>query len=122
VHQTTKKKVVHQARKRKRQHKAVQHVATTPTVQAHVKSESVVKVNAIPTAAVATNAADAARRSLIITGMGLAALLFLLVLAVPATTARFTPPGRVLMDHQTDLVLVGVAILVLTALLFAVTS
>jgi len=26
------------------------------------------------------------------------------------------------MDHQTDLVLVGVAILVLTALLFAVTS
>ena len=50
------------------------------------------------------------------------ALLFFIVLAVPATAARFTPPGRVLMDHQTDLVLIGVAILLITALLFAVTG
>jgi hypothetical protein len=39
---------------------------------------------------------------------------------VPSTAARYTPPGRVLMDHQTDFVLVGIAVLLLTALLFAV--
>lgn len=121
THHVTKKKAVHHIRKHKR-HKRVQHVITTPKVTTHVKSASIAKVNAIPTAAVATNATDAVRRSLIITGMGLAAILFLLVFAVPATGARFTPPGRVLMDHQTDLVLVGIAILVLTALLFAITS
>jgi hypothetical protein len=48
--------------------------------------------------------------------------MFLLVVTVPATAARFTPPGRALMDHQTDLVLIGVALLLLTALLFYVTS
>jgi outer membrane biosynthesis protein TonB len=112
------KKPVHRARK----HKRARHVATTPKAKAQVKPANVVKVSGVPTAAVTPTASDAVRRSLIITGMGLAALLFLLVFAVPATGARFTPPGRVLMDHQTDLVLVGVAILVLTALLFAVTS
>jgi hypothetical protein len=115
------KKAVRHARAHKRRHKRVQHVVTTK-LHAQVKHASVVKVSGVPTAAVATNASDAIRRSLVITGMGLAALLFLLVLAVPATAARFTPPGRVLMDHQTDLVLVGVAILLLTALLFAVTG
>src|SRR5262249_5245527 len=59
-------------------------------------------------------------RSLVIAGIGLAALLFLLAVAVPSTAARYTPPGRLLMDHQTDLVLVGVALLLLAALLFAV--
>jgi hypothetical protein len=41
---------------------------------------------------------------------------------VPATAARFTPPGRVLMDHQTDLLLIGIALLLLTALLFYLTN
>jgi hypothetical protein len=115
-------KAVHHARKHKRAHKRVQHVVTTPKVHAQVKDASVVKINGVPTAAVTTNSSDGIRRSLVITGIALAALLFLLVLALPATAARFTPPGRVLMDHQTDLVLIGVAILVLTALLFAVTG
>jgi hypothetical protein len=114
------KKVVHHARPHKRRHKRPQ---PAPKVHAQVKDASVVKINGVPTAAVTTaNASDALRRSLVIAGIGIAALLFLLVLAVPATAARFTPPGRVLMDHQTDLVLVGVAILLLTALLFAVTG
>ena len=95
---------------------------TSDKVHAQVKHESVVKINGVPTAAVTTDASDAIRRSLVIAGIGLAALLFLLVLAVPATAARFTPPGRVLMDHQTDFVLVGVAILLLTALVFALTG
>jgi hypothetical protein len=115
------KKVVHHARAHKRRHKRPQPAAVAPKVHSQVKDASVVKINAVPTAAVTTNASDPIRRSLVIAGIGIAALLFLLVLAVPATAARFTPPGRVLMDHQTDLVLVGVAVLLLTALLFAVT-
>jgi hypothetical protein len=122
VHKSTKR-VVHHVRAHRRRHKRVQHVVvTTPKVHAQVKHASVVKIKDVPTAAVATNASDALQRSLVISGIGLAAILFLLVLAVPATTARFTPPGRVLMDHQTDLVLTGLAILLLTALLFAVTG
>jgi hypothetical protein len=116
------KKAVHHARAHKARHKRVEHVVTTPKVKTHVKQASVVKINGVPTAAVTTSASDAIRRSLVIAGIGLAALLFLLVLAVPATAARFTPPGRVLMDHQTDLVLVGVAILLVTALLFGITA
>ena len=113
------KKVVHHARAHKRRQKPA---AVAPKVRAQVKHASVVKINGVPTAAVATNPSDAIRRSLVIAGIGLAALLFLLVLAVPSTAVRFTPPGRVLMDHQTDLVLVGVAILLLTALVFALTG
>jgi hypothetical protein len=113
------KKVVHDTRA----HKRPQPAAVVPKVHAQVKHASGVKIDGVPTAAVTTaSASDAIRRSLVIAGIGAAALLFLLVLAVPATAARFTPPGRVLMDHQTDLVLVGVAILLLTALLFAVTG
>ena len=118
VHHATKKVVRHV-----RAHKPHKHVVTTPkVVHAQVKHASVVKINGVPTAAVTTNASDALRRSVVIAGIALAALLFLLVLAVPATAARFTAPGRVLMDHQTDLVLVGVAVLLLTALLFALTG
>jgi len=112
------KKVVH----RPRSHKRPQPAVVAPKVHAQVKDASVVKINGVPSAAVTTNASDAIRRSVVIAGIGLAALLFLLVLAVPASAARFTPPGRVLMDHQTDLVLIGVAVLLLTALLFAVTG
>lgn len=76
-----------------------------------------------PTAAVtATGAADSLRRMLVIAGIGAAALLFLIVLAVPATEVRFTAPGRVVTDHQIDLVLAGVATLLLTAVVFALTS
>jgi hypothetical protein len=74
------------------------------------------------TAAVTAPGGDSLRRALVISGIGLAALLFLIVLAVPVTAARFTLPGRVVIDHQTDLVLAGVASLLLTALLFAITG
>jgi hypothetical protein len=116
------KKPVHHAPKHKRRHKRAKPVVVQPKVHAPVKHASVVNIAGLPAASVATNEGDALRRSLVITGMGLAALLFFLVVFVPATAVRFTPPGRVLMDHQTDLVLVGVAILLLTALLFSVTG
>jgi hypothetical protein len=121
VQHVTKAKVAHHARKHKRQHKRAKPVVTKPN-DAQVKDASVVHIGGVPTAAVATNGSDALRRSLVIAGIGLAALLFLLVVTVPATAARYTPPGRVLMDHQTDLVLVGVGLLLLTALLFYVTN
>ena len=117
----TKAKVAHHARKNKRQHKRAKPVVTKPN-SAQVKGASVVHIAGVPTAAVATNGSDALRRSLVISGIGLAALLFLLVVTVPATAARFTPPGRVLMDHQTDLLLIGIALLLLTALLFYLTN
>jgi hypothetical protein len=119
VHHSTPK-VVHRARRHKRAHKRPKPVVVAPKVH-EVKHAAVVQVAAVPTAATTTGA-DAVRRSLTIAGVGLAAILFLLVLAIPSTAARFTPPGRVLMDHQTDLLLVGIAVLLLTGLLFAVTG
>jgi hypothetical protein len=121
VQHVTKAKVVHHARKHKKRHKRAKPVVTKPN-DAQVKDASVVRIAGVPTAAVTTSGSDALRRSLVIAGIGLAALLFLLVVTVPATAARFTPPGRALMDHQTDLVLIGVALLLLTALLFVVTG
>jgi hypothetical protein len=115
VHHSTPKVVHHTLR-----HKRPKPVVVAPK-EHRVKHAAVVHVAAVPTAAT-TNGADAVRRSLTIAGVGLAAILFLLVLAVPSTAARFTPPGRVLMDHQTDLLLVGIAVLLLTGLLFAVTG
>ena len=112
------KKAVRHAPKHKRAKPAV----IPPKIHAQVKHASVVHIAGVPAATVATDESDALRRSLVITGMGLAALLFFLVVFVPATAARFTPPGRVLMDHQTDLVLVGIAILFLTALAFSLTG
>ena len=87
---------------------------TTPIARINVGS---------PTAAVTTPPrSDSLRRALVMAGIGFAALLFLIVVTVPATGVRFTAPGRVVIDHQTDLVVVGVATLLLTALLFAVTG
>jgi len=81
-----------------------------------------VHVAGVPAAAVAVSGSDVVRSPLVIFGIALAAMLFLLVVTVPSTAARFTPPGRVLMDHQTHVVLVGAAVLLLTGLLFAVTG
>jgi hypothetical protein len=46
--------------------------------------------------------------------MTVAALLLLMAAAVPGTPARFTAAGRVVMDHQQDLALVGVAVVAIT--------
>lgn len=114
---------MHHARKRTRPHK---RAATTHTVvgkiQGQVKGATVVHVAAVPTAAGAATGGDVVRSPLVILGIALAAMLFLLVVTVPSTAARFTAPGRMLMDHQGLVVLVGVALLVLTALLFALTG
>ena len=104
-------------------HRRRKHVVAKPLPQP--KPQPVPTIAPIQTgaetAAIPTSG-DGVRRSLVIAGVGLAALLFLLVVTIPATAARFTAPGRVVMDHQTDLVLAGVATLLLTALLLAVTG
>ncbi len=112
-----KKKVVH----RKKKQRPVQHVSVAPKPKAQVKHANVVHVAGVPTAATTDDTGNV-RRTLVISGIGLAALLFLIVVVVPASAARFTAPGRVVMDHQTDFVLAGIALLVLTVLLFAATG
>jgi hypothetical protein len=87
-----------------------------------VKGAAVERIQLPPAPLLASTQEDPVRRGLVVAGLGLAALLFLLVVAVPATPARSTQPGRLVADHQTDLVLAGVAMLLLTALLFAVTG
>jgi len=117
----TKPKVTHH-RKHAR-HRRWKHVVAKPLPQPKPQvAPTVRRIQTGAEAAALTTNGDGIRRGLVIAGVGLAALLFLLVVTIPATAARFTAPGRVVMDHQTDLVLAGVATLLLTALLFAVTG
>jgi hypothetical protein len=109
-------------RNKKKRHQPAKHVSIAPKPQAQVKHANVERVGVVPTANVATGGSDEIGRTLVIAGIGFAALLFLLVVTVPATGIRFTAPGRVVMDHQTDLVLAGVGTLLLTVLLFALTG
>ncbi len=113
---------MHQARTHKRRHERPTPHAVVAKIQGQVKGATVVHVAGVPTAAVAATGSDVVRSPLVILGIALAAMLFLLVVTVPSTAARFTAPGRVLMDHQTHLVLLGVAVLLLSALLFALTG
>lgn len=116
-------KVAH--RKPKRHKTRAKHITPAPKPKpkpkAQVEGASVVKIAGV-SATVETNQPNTARRAFVISGIGLAALLFLLVVSIPATAMRFTAAGRVVMDHQTDLVLAGIGTLLLTALLFAITG
>jgi hypothetical protein len=115
--------VVHPAKtapvqhKKHKRHRRAHPATLTPKPQGSVKAADVVHVAGVP-AAVATNQTDDLKRAAVITGIGLAALLFLLVVLVPASAVRFTAPGRVVMDHQTDLIFAGLVLLVLAALFF----
>jgi hypothetical protein len=103
-----------------RKPKVARPVVTTTTGQ--VKA-AVVPVSRVPVAAtITTSDGDAARRAVVISGLAIAALLFFLVTAASATALRFTAPGRAVLDRQTDLVLSGVAMLLLTAVVFLVTK
>ena len=114
---------VHKKKVAKRRPKPVQRsttVAPKRTVGEKPAPPVYVQIGT-PTAAVRSDD-DAIRRVLIITGLAVSIVLFLLAAAVPATAARFTPPGRVVMDHQVDLVLSGLATLLLTVMLSLVTG
>ncbi|MFL5950091.1 MAG: hypothetical protein ACJ74M_00640 [Gaiellaceae bacterium] len=121
VHHSTPKVVTH--RKHKHKHKrTVVHAKPVPQTQAHVKSAAVIEIPPVPVASAAPSSGDGGRSALVIAGLGLAALLFLVVSVIPTTPARFTQAGRAVIDHQTELVLTGVGTLLLTAMLFLLTS
>ena len=60
--------------------------------------------------------------ALFIAGVTFAALLFLLAAAVPGLHVRYTPVGRVVFEHQQDLVLVGVAAFIITVFVYLITG
>jgi hypothetical protein len=59
---------------------------------------------------------------LFVAGVSFAALLFLLAAMVPGTPVRFTPIGRVVIDHQQDFVLVGLAAFLITVFTYLLTG
>jgi len=108
---------------RKRKHVRPQtHVVTTPEPAAAVAPAPLPHLQIGAKTAAVTSSGSPIRRVLVIIGLAITAFFFALVAAVPATEARFTVAGRVVMNHQTDLVLAGVATLLLTAMLFLVTG
>lgn len=119
----TRKPATPRAKPRVTRKPRVTHVVAQPKSAAErVTKSRFARIHVGPqTAAFAPAARDGGLlRSFVIAGLTVAALLFLLVVALPSTQARFTAPGRVLMDHQIDVVLAGVAALVLTGILFAI--
>jgi hypothetical protein len=123
VHHSTPKVVTHRKHKRKR---TVVHAkpkpAPAPQPDAGVKSADATEIAPVPVSSAAPRSGDGARSAFVLAGVGLAALLFFVVWATPTTPARFTQAGRAVMDHQTELVLTGVGTLLLTAMLFLLTS
>jgi hypothetical protein len=59
---------------------------------------------------------------LFVAGVSFAALLFLLAATVPGTAVRFTPVGRVVIDHQQDFVLVGLAAFLISIFVYVLTG
>jgi hypothetical protein len=73
-------------------------------------------------AAVTSTSSDTNQRGFVIAGLGLAAVLFLLVAAVPSTAARSTTAGRVVVYHRVNLLIAGILSLLSTAILFAMSG
>lgn len=69
-----------------------------------------------------SGADPAITRILFVAGVSFAALLFLLAATVPGTPARFTPVGRIVIEHQQDFVLVGVAAFAITVFVYLLTG
>jgi len=120
--QSTKRHVV---QKPKRHHKKAKKTAVTTTVATATTSLPSVL---IPVPVAARRAPSRANGEamltsvLFIAGVSFAALLFLLAATVPGTPARFTPVGRMVIEHQQDFVLVGVAAFVITVFVYILTG
>jgi hypothetical protein len=117
--QSTTPRVTHKVRKHKvRKHKKA--VVTTPTETSPAPASAIPP--AIPVRQVTRSGNAAVASTLFIAGVTFAALLFLLAAAVPGTSARFTPVGRVVIEHQQELVLVGVGSFVITLFVYVITG
>jgi hypothetical protein len=112
-------------RKPKRQHKKATKPAVTTTVPTETARLPSVLIP-VPLGARSTpTRADGegmVTSVLFIGGVSFAALLFLLAATVPGTPARFTPVGRVVIEHQQDFVVVGVAAFVITVFVYILTG
>jgi hypothetical protein len=111
--------------KPKRQHKQAKKPAVTTTVPAETPEPSVI-IPVVPLGASRT-ATPAGGEGMVtsvlfVAGVSFAALLFLLAAMVPGTPVRFTPVGRVVIDHQQDFVLVGVAAFLITVFVYVLTG
>lgn len=112
---------------RRAQRKAVAHAADKRKVVVEKKPMSMRPALAhLPAvrqaAAVTSTSSDTNQRGFVIAGLGLAAVLFLLVAAVPSTAARSTTAGRVVVYHRVNLLIAGIVSLLSTAILFAMSG
>jgi hypothetical protein len=116
--------VTHKVRTQKtRPHKKPKPVVTSTPVETTTAPAAAVIPPAIPVGAqVGQSSGNAIAGMLFIAGVTFAALLFLLAAAVPGTPVRFTPVGRVVIEHQQDLVLVGVGAFVITLFVYVITG
>jgi hypothetical protein len=114
----------HVVRKHKKASKPKPAPVTTSTPELTSPTPSViVPVPVGARRAISQTSGDAAVTSILfIGGVSFAAFLFLLAAALPGTPARFTPVGRVVIDHQQDLVLVGLAAFVITIFVYVLTG
>ena len=110
------------ARQRRKHARHRTHAAPAPKPLTSVTTAPVARVRIGAETASVTSADDHARRLLVTTGLALAAFFFLLVMTVSATGLRLTMAGRVVMDHQADLLIAGIATLLMMATVFLVTS
>lgn len=112
-----------------RKHKVV-HKKSRPAAKPQVTTSTPVDTTPAPAVLVPLGAKQAASSGegsgitsiLFVAGVTFAALLFLLAAAVPGTPVRFTPVGRVVFEHQQDLVLVGLAAFIITVFVYVLTG
>ena len=91
----------------------------SPKARSDVKAASVFHI-APESASISSRDTD--RRAFVIAGLVVASLLLLIPIALPAMGARFTSVGRAVREHQTDLLLAGIALLLETAVVFLLTQ
>jgi hypothetical protein len=115
-----KQRHVHQ----RRRHRHVKQ-SIVPRAAASPKSPGPVKVGVagarVERTAIASSATTGHGVAVVFLLVGLlfGALLLTIVILVPASAARFTLPGRVVIQHQLDLAILGLAMVMLTLLVYA---
>jgi hypothetical protein len=112
-------------------HKVVVHKKKPPAAKPAVTTPTPVDRTPVPALLVPVGARQtrssgggdhAVTSVLFIAGVTFAGLLFLLAAAVPGTPVRFTPVGRIVFEHQQDLVLVGLAAFIITVFVYLLTG
>jgi len=113
-----------------KKHKTVVHKKKRPAAQPAVRTTAPAETTPAPASLVPLGAKQTRSSEggsgitniLFIAGVTFAALLFLLAAAVPGLPVRFTPVGRVVFQHQQDLVLVGLAAFIITVFVYLLTG